>query len=395
MEICKYLIIGGGMSADSAVKGIRSIDKEGKIGLISAEPNPPYDRPPLSKGLWKGNIKFEDIWRPTPKKGIELYLSRTVQKIDRVNKLCYDDKAEAYQYEKLLIATGGRPRHLPNDLPEVIYYRTVDDYKRLKQLARGQKELCVIGGGFIGAEVAAALAIKKKKVTMVFPEKGILGLIFPERLSLFLNSYYAEKGVTVLAGEKVASMTRTGKKIQIQTEKGDNRQFDGVVAGLGIIPNTELAQSALLKVDNGIIVDTYLRTSDPNIFASGDVANFESPHLGKRIRVEHEDNANTMGELAGKNMAGYMRSYTHLPYFYSDLFDLGYEAVGQLSSKLQTAIDWKEEFEEGVIYYLDQGRISGILLWNVWEQVDAARELIAQKGPFGQENVVGLLPRKM
>lgn len=393
MEQYKYLIVGGGMAGASAIKGIRKVDDKGTICLICAEADPPYDRPPLTKDLWTGKKSLKAIWRKTPKRRVELRLSCTAQKIDPSKKLVYDDKGDVYQYEKLLLTTGGKPRHLPNDLPEIMYFRTVEDYRKLRKLAEENIEFCVIGGGFIGSEVAAALTMEHRSVTMIFPESGVCGRVFPEKLSSFLNSFYSEKGVKVIPNTSVSSMEKRGDGIHVHTGGDKDLRFDAVIAGLGITPNTELAQNAGLKVENGIVVDKYLRTSDPDIFAAGDVANFENPHLNKRIRVEHEDNANVMGERAGRNMAGDMMSYDHLPFFYSDLFELGYEAVGELDSRLQTVVDWKDEFREGVLYYMDQGRIRGVLLWNVWEQVDSARELIAQKRSYKPDELIGLLPK--
>jgi NADPH-dependent 2,4-dienoyl-CoA reductase/sulfur reductase-like enzyme len=153
----------------------------------------------------------------------------------------------------------------------------------------------------------------------------------------------------------------------------------------------ELAQAAGLEVGNGIRVDRALRTSRPEIYAAGDVAEFFNPALEKYLRVEHEDNANTMGEMAGRSMAGETVSYDHLPFFYSDLFELGYEAVGEIDSRLETLAEWKEPYREGVVYYLRGGRVRGALLWNVWERVDAARQLIAEAGPFGPDDLKGRL----
>ena len=154
----------------------------------------------------------------------------------------------------------------------------------------------------------------------------------------------------------------------------------------------DLARQIGLEVTDGVVVDEYLRSSREDIYAAGDAANFHNPALDRRVRVEHEDNANTMGEIAGRNMAGARRRYDHLPFFYSDLFDLGYEAVGDVSSRHRTVEDWKEKFREGVIYYLEGGRVRGVLLWNTWGQVDAARALIAEPGPFRPEQLVGRLP---
>jgi NADPH-dependent 2,4-dienoyl-CoA reductase/sulfur reductase-like enzyme len=163
------------------------------------------------------------------------------------------------------------------------------------------------------------------------------------------------------------------------------------VAGIGIRPNDELARQAGLQVQNGIVVDEHLRTSATDIFAAGDVANFFHVMLGKRMRVEHEDNAVKMGELAGRNMAGADESYTHAPMFYSDLFELGYEAVGELNSKLEMATDWQDGFNKGVVYYLGNRRVRGVLLWNVWDKVPAARELLAEHGPFEAAELQGRL----
>jgi len=167
--------------------------------------------------------------------------------------------------------------------------------------------------------------------------------------------------------------------------------LDGVAAGIGIQPNVELAGMAGLEVGNGILVDQFLRTNHPDIFSAGDVASFYNPALGKRIRVEHEDNALTMGRLAGRNMAGELEPYHHLPFFYSDLFELGYEAVGELDARLETVADWRDPFKEGVVYYLSEGRVRGVLLWNVWERVGAARALIAEPGPFRAEDLKGAI----
>ena len=144
-------------------------------------------------------------------------------------------------------------------------------------------------------------------------------------------------------------------------------------------------------MENGVLVDECLRTSHPDIYAAGDVAAFHNPALGKRIRVEHEDNANSMGRLAGRNIAGMSEPYRHLPFFYSDMFELGYEAVGELDSRLETYADWKQPNKEGVIYYLENGRVRGVLLWNVWEQVEAAHRLVAESGPFTPTNLKGRL----
>lgn len=227
---------------------------------------------------------------------------------------------------------------------------------------------------------------------MTFPEAGIGGHMFPPDLVGFLNDYYREHGVEIVPGEHVADVEQRGDGLILKTRSGREIRADHAVAGLGIDPNIELAQRAGLEVGDGIIVDAFLRTSDPDIYAAGDVASFYNPSLDTRMRVEHEDNANTMGRLAGRAMAGEPEPYNYLPYFYSDLFELGYEAVGELKPDLEMIADWQEPYHRGVIYYLQAGRVRGVLLWNVWDQLDAARELIAAAGPFSSADLKGRLP---
>lgn len=386
-----YLMIGGGMTGDAAVHGIREVDKEGTIGVISAEPHPPYNRPPLTKGLWKGQSE-EEIWRGTSDQGAELHLGRRAVRMDPGDRRVTDDRGANYTFDKLLLATGGTPHRLPIDGDSIIYYRSYDDYRRLRELAAHGQRFAVIGGGFIGSELAAALAMNGKTVVMIFPNEGIAARIFPPGLRRFLNDYYRDKGVDVRAGETVVALEPKGAGGVLRTKSGAKIEVDGIVAGIGIEPNVDLAKAAGLRVEDGIVVDEFLRTDRPEIFAAGDAASFYNPALGKRVRVEHEDNANTMGTAAGRNMAGKNQPYHHLPFFYSDLFDLGYEAVGDLDSRMQIFEDWKEPFREGVVYYLKDGRVRGVLLWNVWEQVDHARKLIAEPGPFRPQDLKGRLP---
>ena len=385
-----YLIVGGGMTADAATRGIRQEDAGGTIAVVGAEAHAPYNRPPLTKGLWKGDPE-DGIWRKTEETGAELVPGRRVVGIDADRKRATDDQGTVYEFGTLLLATGGRPRRLRDAPDDVIYFRTLDDYRRARGLADRGASFAVVGGGFIGSEIAAALRMQGREVTLIVREEGIGWRVYPPALSRRLVDYYREKGVTVRVGETVDRVESRNGKLRVGGS-GESVTADVVVAGLGIEPDVELARQLGLEVGDGVAVDEYCRTSREGIYAAGDVANFHNPALGSRLRVEHEDNANTMGEIAGRNMAGARRSYDHLPFFYSDLFDLGYEAVGDVSSRHQTYADWREEFREGVVYYLDGGRVRGVLLWNTWGQVDAARALIAEPGPFRPEQLAGRLP---
>jgi NADPH-dependent 2,4-dienoyl-CoA reductase/sulfur reductase-like enzyme len=193
-------------------------------------------------------------------------------------------------------------------------------------------------------------------------------------------------GTRVVGGE----VTQGGVKLELSN--GEVMLVEAAVAGLGVTPNVTLAEQSGLTVDNGIVVDAQLRSSDADIWAAGDVANFHSVALDRRMRVEHEDAAISMGRHAGRAMAGVAEDYVVQPFFYSDLFDLGYEAVGLLDTRLQVVEDWREPYREGVVYYLDGGRVRGVLLWNTWDQVDAARELIAEPGPFDAASLHARLP---
>jgi 3-phenylpropionate/trans-cinnamate dioxygenase ferredoxin reductase component len=382
----KYLIVGTGMTADAAVHGIRQVDPDGAIGLIGDEADPPYSRPPLSKGLWKKQL-LKHIWLINAVRHASLFLKRRIQSLDPECNQITDNQENVYEYEKLLLATGGTPRRLPFDAPGIIYFRTLNDYQRLRSLAEEKQRFAVIGGGFIGSEIAAALTMNNKNVVMIFPGQGIGERLFTADLSAFLNDFYRRKGVEMITAAEVINVEKHKlenviKIHDVQTKQEKELTVDAVVAGLGIRPNVELARQAGLKVADGILVDSTLCTSCANIYAAGDVAEFFIPTLGKNLRVEHEDNANTMGEMAGRSMAGEAVYYERIPSFYSDLFELGFEAVGEIDTRLETVADWIEPFRKGVVYYLRENLVRGVLLWNVWGQVDAARALIAEKGPL-------------
>jgi NADPH-dependent 2,4-dienoyl-CoA reductase/sulfur reductase-like enzyme len=384
----KYLIIGGGLAGDGATKGIRELDSDGSIGVISMEPDPPYMRPNLSKGLWKGR-PVEKIWRKTEERA-KLHLNCKATQLDPDKKIIRDDSGDEYTYEKLLIATGGSPNHLPVGNGNIIYFRNFQHYKHLRALTEQGEHFVVIGGSFIGSEIAAALTIVGKKVTMIFRDEAISDHVFPSDLAYYLNEYYRQKGVEVLTGETAASVQKEGNRILVRTGSGRTIKTDGVVAGIGIHTNLDLAKQAGLRIDDGIVVNERLETSIADIYAAGDAANFFHSALEKRTRVEHENNAVEMGKTAGRNMAGASETYTHIPMFYSDLFDFGYEAVGEMSSKMEMIADWQEKpFKKGVVYYMDDGRVRGVLLWNVWEKVDEARALMKEKGPFKAEDLKG------
>jgi NADPH-dependent 2,4-dienoyl-CoA reductase/sulfur reductase-like enzyme len=394
MKEYTYIIIGGGMTGSAAVMGIRELDDEGTIAMFTKENFGPYNRPPLSKSLWSGK-EVDEIMRPLEKFDVDLYLETEIDEIVPSEKIIFTGNGEKFQYQKLLLANGGDPIQIPDTPEGVIFYRTRSDYHHLKTLSENKGSFCVIGGGFIGSEIAAALNKQGNQVTMIFPEVGISGLVFPEALSEFLNGYYQEKGVKVITGHLVQNIEEADDGFTVAYKSLENNDvieqtFDGVVIGIGIKPNTALALEAGIHVDDGIIVNENLQTNFPDIFAAGDVAQFFNPHLEKRTRVEHEDNANNMGMRAGKNMTGQMEAYTHFPFFYSDLFDLGYEAVGELNKDYEIYTDWIDKFKKGTIFYLDQGKIRGLIFWNLWGKVDEGRKTISEGKTFNPDDLKGM-----
>ena len=388
MKHYTYIIIGGGMTGDAAVRGIRELDPEGSIAMIGYETDMPYARPPLTKGMWKGR-PFAKVWRGTEKLNVDFYLGREATKLNPTSKRVRDDHGDEYTYDKLLIATGGSPIHLPFGDDHIIYFRTLQDFERLRALVERKERFLVIGASFIGSEIAAALKMQGRKVSVVFKGHSIGEKVYPPDLSQYINGFYKKKGVELFPGDTLISLEETNGGLLASTQGGQAFKVDGVVAGLGIRPNMELAKFAGLQIEDGIVVDDRLYTSAPDIFAAGDVAMFPHPTLGRLLRVEHEDNALMMGKQAGRNMAGAGEAYNHTPYFYSDMFELGYEAVGELSSKLEMFSDWQEPFKKGVIYYLKDGRVRGVLLWNVWEKLKEATALMGESGPFKSQDLKG------
>ncbi len=383
MDDSRYLIVGGGMTGHAAAAAIREADPDGGIAMLSAEPDRPYARPPLSKGLWLGKPEEQVFLPEVP--GLALRAGSRAVALDVRAREVRDDRGEVHRYERLLLATGGVPRRLPFDGERVLYFRTLADYRRLRAVEG--RRIAVIGGGFIGSELAASLAASGKDVTMIFPEAAVGARAYPAELAAFVTRTFAEKGVRVLPGETVAAVEPHGDATTVRTGTGRELVADAVVAGLGIRPDTALAEAAGIRCSDGIEVDEALETSAPGVFAAGDVARFPSGALGERVRVEHEDAALTMGRLAGRNMAGAGERYAHLPFFYSDMFDLGYEAVGRLDPRLETVASWKTPFREGVVYYLEGDRVRGVLLWGIFGQVDAARALIAGRTPASRETL--------
>lgn len=395
-----YLIVGGGMVADGAARGIRELDSEGTIGIISDDVDEPYTRPALSKKLWTDpDFTLDQVPLDTANDtGADIVLETTVTAIRTAEREVETHRAggddDTFTYDTLLIATGGRPVPLPidgaADSDRVLTFRTFEDYRHLRALSATGARIAVVGGGYIGSELAAALVQQGNATTLIHTGEVLGGDIFSADLARHFASLFEGAGVDLVSGRVVAGVAGEAG-VRLDLEGGAIIETDAVVSGLGIAVASDVAEAAGIHVDDGIVVDERLRTSAERVFAAGDVASYPDRILGRR-RVEHVDNAEQMGRQAGRNLAGADEPYAHTPYYYSAVFGTRYEAVGTLDSSLETVEDWAEPFERGVVYYLDDGEVVGVLLWNIEDQTDAARTVIDDGSGVTRETLIGRIP---
>ncbi|XP_047183755.1 apoptosis-inducing factor 1, mitochondrial isoform X5 [Scophthalmus maximus] len=472
-----YLLIGGGTASFAAARSIRARDPGAKVLIVTAEPDLPYMRPPLSKELWfsddasvtetlrfkQWNGKERSIYFQPPSfyipaeelesaenGGVAVLTGKKVVHMDvRGNKIKLDDDTEI-SYDKCLIATGGIPRNLQaierageEVMKRTTLFRKVDDFKSLDKVSRNSKSITIIGGGFLGSELACALGRRSTEadleVIQMFPEKGNMGKVLPEYLSNWTTEKVKREGVKVISEALVKSVTHKDDKLEIQLKDGRLVTTDHIVAAVGLEPNVDLAKSAGLEVDSdfgGFRVNAELQARS-NIWVAGDAACFYDIRLGRR-RVEHHDHAVVSGRLAGENMTGANKPYWHQSMFWSDLGpDVGYEAIGIVDSSLptvgvfakatakdtpkaateksgtgirseseteDTAISpvasstpaptvgqHRDNYGKGVIFYLRDKVVVGIILWNVFNRMPIARKIIKDGEEHADLNEVAKL----
>ncbi|WP_277630913.1 NAD(P)/FAD-dependent oxidoreductase [Atopococcus tabaci] len=379
-----YLIIGGGVVAGHAAEGIREIDQTGSIGILSADRDEPYTRPALSKKIWRDSeFTQEDLSFDTAEKtGAVVLLDTIVTAIDRENRTVQLQDGSSVGYKKLLLATGGEPAVIDGPEDEhVIAFRSQEDYRRLRIFSGSDKQVLIVGGSYIGTELAASLTETDTNVTLIYPQERLMGDSFPEELSQEYEKSFKEAGVELVPGKKAESYTTEDGKLVLQLDDGTTLEGDTLVLGLGVTPRTSLAEEAGLEVEEGVVADENLRTSDPDIFVAGDIVSYPDPILG-RNRIEHVDHARKSGTTAGKNMAGAEEPYDYTPYFYSVVFSISWKAIGKMDSSLDTLID---EVDDGkVVYYLEDNKPVGVLAWNIEPDLDEIRELL--KNPPSNPN---------
>ena len=339
MNGSKFGILGGGMVAGYAAKQLVELGlRPGELTILSADSSVPYERPPLSKGFLAGKdsedairINAEDFYR---KNGIELKLKCEVSAVDAQRRRLILKSGGEFEFNKLIVATGARPRKLTipgANLQNLCYLRTLEDSKAIRNTLEKLKRAVVIGGGFIGMEVAAVLTQKGATVTMVLNEDRIWKRLFTPEMSSFFEAYYAARGVQLIKSTAVSQLRGDGAVSSAVLANGQAVPCEMVVAGIGVVPATEMLSNSGLHVEDGITVNEYLETSQPDVFAAGDVANYQDVLFGKRRRVEHWDNAVSQGQYCARSLMGARIPFKHVPYFFSDVFDLSYEFWGDSS----------------------------------------------------------------
>ena len=395
----RYVIIGGGVAGGHAIFQIRKNDKSGRIVVISKENQYPYDRPPLSKEYLAGKKKRADVFFRADsyyrRNKIEFIGGHEARSIDISRRIVELDDGRIFVYKSLLIATGGRVRKLElpgSELDGIYYLRTIEDCDAIKKVSRSRKKVVIIGGGFIGCEVAATLRARGLEVVVVERSSHLLSAAIDEETAGWIQAYQKKKGVRILTNSGVARILGENNQVRaVELDDGRVLTTDFVVAGIGIIPNTEIARDAGLKVDNGIVVDEYMETSSDEVYAAGDTAKFYSPLFKRSLRVEHVDVAQKTGTVAGRNMTGRKRQpFDEPPYFFSNQFDIEIKAYGDLSRRTSTVRRGAMNSKTGFIqFYFDESMLNGILSVNAdWKEIEMAKTILELRRDFNDPSMV-------
>jgi NADPH-dependent 2,4-dienoyl-CoA reductase/sulfur reductase-like enzyme len=369
------LIVGGGLAGGRAVNALRERDPEGSITLVGEEEHVPYYRPPLSKGFLRGEkdrekirLAGEEHYRDAK---VDLILGKRVESLDPDAKEVTLEDGETLRFEKALLATGGTPVRPPIpgiDLPNVFVLRNLEDAEAIREAAQPGTEAVIVGAGFIGMELASSLTQMGVDVTVVEMMPQLWPRFAGEDLALYFEGLFEERGVAVRVGQKVTEIRGEPRGLVVETEEGLELPADFVIVAAGIRPNVELAEEAGLEVEDGVVVDAQLRTSHPDVYAAGDIANYPDPHFDKRRRVEHWGQADYTGTLAGHNMAGAGEEYDLLTYVWSDIFDRHLEFAGDPTGKEQVLQRGELGDETFVIFYLRDGRMRAYFAVNADEE---------------------------
>jgi len=379
-EAYRYVIVGGGLAAASAAEGIRELDPEGSVIIIGRETRPPYHRPPVSKGILLGSKKPED----TACKAEAFYRDNKIvletgvsgKSLDPAGRKVTLEDGRVLSYERLLLATGSRARRLPlpgADLQGIHTLRTLDDALALVNAMKGARTAVVIGGSYIGAESASALAQNGIRTTMVFPEDRLIEGLTDVDLGRYLHGLYEQNQVSILTGRKPTRFNGEGHVASVTTDQGEEIPAGLVVLGVGAELNTGLAREAGLGMtkDGGVYADAFLRSSEEHIFLAGDIAEVPDPTFQKRLRLEHWETALLQGKSAGRNMAGAGEPFKGLPHYFSTLFECGFSVWGDFSNWDQTLLKGEMGRSGSSIFYMEADRLAGLLQFEPVEKEEA------------------------
>lgn len=380
------VIVGGSHAAAEAIPTLRQRGWDGRIILIGDEPSLPYQRPPLSKTYYQGVIDAEKILirakATYEQANVETMLGRRAVSIDRGARCVVLDDGQTVEYSKLILATGTRPRKLPlegADLPNINYLKTMQDVDRIKaQLATGTR-LLIVGAGYIGLEVAASAVKQGVTVTVLEAEDRVLARVTSPPVSQFYQQIHKTEGVDIRLGARLVNFQQVGSDTFAELSGGERVPFDCALVGIGVIPNVELAMDAGLDCDNGILVNEFTKTSDPNIFAVGDCSNHPSFIYDRRLRLESVPNAVQQAKTAALSICGEDIAYDQVPWFWSDQYAVKLQTVGLLQGYDQTVVRGDPAVGKFAAFYLQQGRLIAMDAINSPAEFMTSKKMVAAK----------------
>jgi 3-phenylpropionate/trans-cinnamate dioxygenase ferredoxin reductase subunit len=389
------LIVGAGQAGFWAARTLRTQGYDGRLVLVGNEPHPPYERPPLSKQVLKGDAEPRSAWLATPEQlaelKIEFLAETTAAAIDRDGHRAELSDGTRIGYDRLLLTTGARPRRLQlpgeGDAP-VFYLRDIADSLALRaQLAPGKRVL-VVGGGLIGLEAAAAAVARGAAVTVIEAAARLMARVVGADISAYIEGLHRRHRTAILTAAWPERIERAGDACRLICRDGRACDGDIIVIGVGIVPNADLAAAAGLKVDNGLLVDAFCRTEDPHIWAAGDVTNHVNPLLGRRLRLETWQNAQNQAIAAARNLLGAAQPYAEIPWGWSDQFDMNLQLLGAPTSFEHAAIRGDPESGSFSVFYLEGDRLAGVNAVNAPKDIAVARRLMAAEAPVDAQKLV-------
>ena len=381
-----HVIVGASLAGVKAAETLREEGFDGRVVLVGAEEERPYERPPLSKDYLRGEVGREKVYVHDEgfyvTHDIELRLGRTAVSLDTANSRLELDDGEQLSYNRLLLATGAEPRRLSlpgAELDGVYYLRSVRDSDALRERLDRGGAVVVVGAGWIGAEVAASARQRGLDVSVIEPASVPLERVLGKEIGAVYRDIHTDHGVRMLTGTGVEAFEGDGTVERVRTSDGHVMDCDFVVVGVGVQPRTALAAQAGMAVDNGVLVDEHLQASVPGVFAAGDVANAQHPFYGERIRVEHWANALNQAPAAARSMLGQSAPYDRLPYFFSDQYDVGMEYTGLARAWDRVVFRGDPATREFVAFWLVEDRVVAGMNVNVWDGTDSIKRLISER----------------